>query len=497
MKKYFLRFVVSCFVGVLLYVLMDFIFVTQVVKDIKINRYTTSPLTAQVEIYTLLPTTVSLRVKGKRGAKDIVQNFVEATNHHKIPVLGLYLNQTTEVELDVKWYFWTADFNLQLQSEYKGSVPEITVSKQTGEKNNYYYLDDGYVFDENGDIRFILAKPEDYIIYHINGELIAESRNRGIGRFDMLGQKTKYYNYPTGFTSFTHGLGVKPNGNILVIGGFANEFVTANGQKFPSHREFIIELDAATGHMVNTIDLAELLNPDRSVIVEAPAIEYGISDWCHINGVDYDQTDQSVIVSCRHFGMAKIDEKNNTLTWLITPKIGLEKSGRDGTKEAIFNKVLTAIDQENNILPDDYQIGKRGDQIFRWPTKNHHPTVVDGKYFGLFNNAREIYNKDIATTDKANALIYEVDNEQRTVKNVFYYQSDYMSDAGGAVTYLPDDNSVVVYISTAKQKDDDETEGVLYNIDFSSHDILFEAKVKRPGGGYFYKATPFNWYQEK
>lgn len=495
MKKFFIIIALLSGFAILSFFYLQFGIISSL--NIKVNPYGFSPLTALIDIETKIPTSVFLRVKGKNGVADITKEFSDLTTKHSIPVLGLYLNQETDVILTVKNKNFSKEIPLKLKTNYKVRLPEIQIEKQTSEKNTYYFLDEGLIIDENGDVRFIFDKPKNRIKYYMNGEIITENRISGIMRFDLLGRNIRNYRYPKGFTSFTHGLGIKPNGNLFVIGGFSNKSLLYNGEWVPSHREFVIELDAITGEVVNKIDLAERLNPYRSEIVSAPCIDYGISDWCHINGVDYDATDDSIVISCRHFGMSKINLKTNKLKWLITPNIGLNISGRDGKSGDISNKVLTAVDWQGKPLPDDFQKGLKADKEFRWPTKNHHPSVIDGKYFSIFNNAGNVFNKKISSTTDANALIYYVDDKENTIKNIFQYQLNFPSSAAGAVTYIPEQNTVTIYIADAQRENDQRlTDGYIYVIDFSSYEILFKARIHRGGKNYFYKATPFSWYTD-
>ncbi len=95
-----------------------------------------------------------------------------------------------------------------------------------------------------------------------------------------------------------------------------------------THRDIILELDYHTGTEVRRWDIGRILNPDRSVIVRSSRKDYGAVDWLHMNSVQFDASDNSIVISGRHVGMVKFDYSSGKLKWVFGPALGYEKSGR-------------------------------------------------------------------------------------------------------------------------------------------------------------------------
>jgi arylsulfate sulfotransferase len=257
----------------------------------------------------------------------------------------------------------------------------------------------------------------------------------------------------------------------------------------------VIELDYHTGKMLNKIDLAEILNPNRGVIVPKNHIDYGLNDWCHINGVDYDPTDAGIIVSCRHSGIIKVNEKTKELTWILSPNKGFEKSGRLGDGPDISHKVLSAIDSNNQKFDSKIQAGSISNTSFKWPTKNHNVKVYPNHIIAVYDNAGDVYDRDIYSTKFSNASLYKIDENKKTVQQLWIENLGFQSSSGSSVLYYPDEGEVVVYSSSVQDKDQKGLSyGRLTRYDFDTHKVLFSAMVVRGGEAYYYRNEDFEFY---
>lgn len=460
-----------------------------------VNPYKLNPLSALITFHTTQPANVTIRIHGRDGAADIVHTFSEFKTTHSIPVLGLYPNYKNHVSLTIHFKNGSSKTKeVAIQTNKIGKAALINVLKKEDNKTGYYFLYDGLVFDEQGWIRFAFnAKGQ--ILYWMKNELIAESRTSGLIRYSMLGKTLKHYAYPKGFISFTHGIGQKPNGNFLVPGSFYGTTAIINGKEEKTHRDFVIELDYNTGEMVNKIDLAEILNPNRSVIIPADQKDYGANDWCHVNAVDYDSSDGSIIVSCRHTGMVKIDEKTNKLVWLFGPNKGYDRSGRDGKGPAISDKVLVAVDKNDKPYSPLFQKGEEANDSFKWPTKTHHAAVVGNGIFSIFDNSGPIYDPKVISSIHANASVFFVNEKNKTIKQIWKQNLGVQSSAASSVVYRPDKGEVIVYVSDVPDKNQRGISyGLLTRFDLDSHDILFQASVYRGGESWYYRAEDFSFY---
>lgn len=494
----------------LLFALINIVFTTKMVYAqpdviktpilnavVKVDPYEMNPLSALVSFKTKKPAQISIIIKGRDGSSDLNHFFSEFKKDHKIPVLGLYPNYNNTVII-------TAFFKDKTIQTEKISIPIdrvnrralIVVQDKNDSKTKYHFLSDGVVFDEAGYLRFSFSN-HGAIAYFMNGEIILERRAGGLVRYSLIGEEKQKYSYPDGFTSFTHGIGQKPNGNFLVIGSFPQTKILVDGEKVPSHREFVIELDYHTGKMLNKIDLAEIMNPNRMVIVPKNHIDYGLNDWCHINGVDYDSSDGGIVVSCRHSGIIKINEKTKELVWIISPNKGFEQSGRLGDGPDISHKVLSAVDDNNKKFNTKIQSGFFSNTSFKWPTKNHNVKVYPNNIIAVYDNAGNVYDKDVYTTDFSNASLYKIDEEKKTVQQFWIENLKFQSSSGSSVLYNPDEKEVVVYSSTIPDKDQrGMSYGLLSRYDFNTHKILFSAVVFRGGEMYYYRNEEFEFYSK-
>lgn len=464
---------------------------------IRLNPYGRNELAALIKFPTEQKAQISLSISGRENAQPIETTFEGFHQEHTIPVLGLYPDFKNAVTLKALFEDGSKKektFFIQTPKIKKRGLIVIEGKKDT--QTNYYYLHDGVVFDEEGWIRFSFDNANE-TVYLLNNELIAEDRNTGLTRYSLLGKKEQHYPLPKGFTSFAHGMAQKPNGNFLLIGSFSGKKAMFEGQEQMTQREFVIELDYKNGEMVNSIDFAELLNPDRSVIVKSAAQNYGMNDWCHINSVDYDTQDNSIVISCRHAGLAKADEKTKTLKWLFSPNKDLLKSGRNGQGPALTNKLLTAVDQNGKPFDTALQTGQKAIKEFKFPVKTHHFAVAGNQMFSVYDNSGTLFDKSIVSTPHSNAAVYHIDTDKKTVSMVWFEPLPYSADSASSTHYLPHKNAVVVYSSTVPDKNQTGISiGKLVRFNLNTHEKLFEATVYRGGETYFYRADPFIFYKK-
>ena len=462
------------------------------------DPYNRNPLSALVKFPTENETQITLQILSKEGVPELTHTFNEFKKEHEIPILGLYPNTDNKIQLtatDKEGATRATTLSITTKKASKRAL--FTIQNKQDQKMKYHYLHGGLVFDENGVIRLDF-KPEYEMLYFLNNSFVAEDRNKGLIQYNIMGKKEKVFTYPDGFTSFTHGLTQKPNQNYLIIGSFNNQKATFQDKEAQTQREFVIELDYETGKMVNKIDLATLLNPDRSVIIKSNTQNYGLNNWCHINSVDYNKEDESIVVSCRHVGLIKINEKTNELDFVIAPHKGFEKSGRDGKGPDLSSKLLTALNNMGETLPDTVQEGTQSYPDFKWPTKTHDAKTLGNGIYSIFDNSGPLYDKTIATTTLSNAQVFKVDEKNKTIQSIWFEPLDFHSESGSSVLYNPKENEVTVYLSIVKDNyQQGLATGKLIRYDLNTHQKLFEASIYRGGETYFYGLMPFSFYNNK
>ncbi len=465
---------------------------------IKVDPFGRNPLAALILFPSSQPVEVTLRVAGKDGAPDLVHTIKGFRTEHEIPVLGLYPNHVNTVELtltDRAGAQTKQSFTLKTKRVNRRAFYVVT-EKTDPDQNRFHFLLEGVVFDEFGNMRFDFDSGK--MVWYRGGELIEESRNAGLTRYSLLGEKLQHYPWPEGFVSFSHGLAQKPNGNFLVVGSFKNKKAVFENEWHATQRDFVIELDYHTGALVKTWDFSNLLNPDRSLVVRSSKLNYGMNNWCHMNAVDYDAAEKSVIVSCKHAGLVAADDETGGLKWVFGPKTGFDKSGRDGKGPAFFDKVLTAVDAAGKPYEAAVQEGKSPAADFKWPVKTHHVKVAGPSLISVFDNAGRLYRSDIHTTPTSQAVLFAVDSAQKTVRQVWRQPLEDFSEVGSSVLYDPNREEVVVFVSQIKDEGQRGLSfGKITRFDFNTRKKLFEALVYRGGDTYFYRVDSFDFYPEK
>lgn len=458
---------------------------------VKLNPYNRTPLTALIKFPTQKPASITIKIKGIGNAPDLIKTYSENKREHVLPIIGLYPNHRNEVELMALFNDNTMQkTTIFIQTPLLKGTPFYQIIHKKDKKNHFYHASDGIVYDEYGYIRFHILAGND-LYYMLQGEIVKENRITGLERYTLLGKLIKKYPYPKGFQSFTHGIGQKPNGNFLVIGSYEGTTALIEEKKQETHRDFVIELDYETGELIKKWDLAEILNPDRSVIIKSATIDYGKNDWCHINSVDYDPTDNSLVVSCRHVGMIKIDEKTGHLKWLFGPNKGFEKSGRNGDGPSISNKVLTAVNSKGIPYPKAVQNGIQKADGFKWPTKTHHARFTQKDIFSIFDNSGKLYDSSIFTTENSVASVFQIDEKKKTVKQLFLKNLEAYSPVGSAVYYFPTENEVLVFLSQVKDKNSQNmTYGEIRRYNATTEKEIMRAVIYGGGESWHYRIEP-------
>lgn len=165
-------------------------------------------------------------------------------------------------------------------------------------------------------------------------------------KYDILGREIFNRKLPATYIDFSHAMDNMQNGHYLLRVASANT-LRPDGKHVRTVRDTIVEVDE-NGNVVDDWRLYEILDPYRSTIIKAldqgavclniDASKAGktLSDeelakmdesdkfgdiagtgigrnWAHVNSVDYDPSDDSIIISSRHqSAVVKIgrDKKN-------------------------------------------------------------------------------------------------------------------------------------------------------------------------------------------
>lgn len=461
---------------------------------IVVNPFKKTPLSAMMKFETDEPMQITIRIQPKGQAPEIMHTFKGFNLQHELPILGLYPNDVTTVELEgknKKGKIFKSTHKIQTGgSDYDA---QWFVMKKKDKDFRYYANYDGVVFDETGCIRYQFQYGGWVLIYFYKDFVFVETK-RSIQKWTLLGEFVKEYQYPKGFYGYMHGMNFKDNDNLLVFGTFEGTTALIDGEEMPTNRDIILELNAKTGDVEAKYDLAEMLNADRSLAIKSVFKDYGFVDWAHTNGIDYDAKNRAIIVSGRHFGMAKIDEKTKKPIWWLTPHQYIEKSGRKGDKGPLHHLMLTAVDEKGKPFSKSVQMGTKKANGFKWPLKSHSVKYAGSGYYSILDNSGSVFDKNLYTTENSVASVFYIDDKKKTVKQVFLKELPVYSEVGSSIIFNPQTKESLVSLSTVRSKNNFRlANSFIYRFN-EKGDLIYQAAMQKGSNNGTYLFQPFEFY---
>lgn len=449
-----------------------------------------APLSAQYTVTTNISTAIRVRVQGKHGAdSDVVHDFADISRVHEIPVLGLYPDEENIVEIEfldstltevgTEMYYLQTD---PLPDDYPlieisaGATPQapgMTFVSYFGH-NSSLTPQRPFFFDEYGDIRWIVnfkGHPDLNDFFYDNGMerlqngnlFFGEARTDRIYEIDMLGEVIRSFPMP-GYTFHHHALEI-PNGNFVVS-------VTKSGLE--TVEDFLIEIDRNSGQIINEWDLRESLDQYRTTLTSDSV------DWIHVNGLAYDPADQTIILSGRTQGVVKLDW-NNEVVWILAPHVDWATNGRG---EELSDFLLSPIGEFGGAITDPAVLAGQSTHFqFDWSWYQHAPKVLPNGHVLIFDNG---FNRLFGQASSwSRAVIYEIDQEQMTVRQAWEYGRDRGEETYSFIVsdadFHPESNSVIM--SPGAIQGGSSAHGKVVEIDYDTEEVIFEAKITPPIAG--------------
>ena len=455
---------------------------------VTVNPSGYAPLTANIHAETDASTTVSLKVTGKHGALcDVVKTFTDAGTVHNVPILGLYADADNKVEL----VFKSASGDEVGRKTYTlrtAALPATTFPLITIDTRRDSLMADGmtlvsyfrygtvtspvhrFIFDRFGDIRWFLdyaTHPTLKSLFYDNGIerlknghwYFGDNATSAIYEVDVLGNVVNTFPLP-GY-KFHHQVLEKPNGNFLVS-------VSIDGAS--TSEDVIVEIDRSTRQIITTWDLRTSLQVGRRTLSS------NVEDWLHVNGLAYDASDNTIIVSGRTQGLFKLTAANRVV-WIMGAYRGWGTAG-DGTD--LRTVLLTPLDRNGAPITDPLVLdGTANHPDFEWNWYQHAPKLLPNGHIMLVDNGD---NRNFgASPSYSRAVEYVVDNQARTVKQVWTCGKE-----GGTATYsriasdvdLLDGGTHVVWSPGAIGGA--SPSGKVIELDYATQQVLFEATMIPP-----------------
>ena len=428
--------------------------VPEYTMEARLNPHGISPLTALIEVQSEVECSASIKVLGDIPME---QSFENLGKNLEIPVVGLYPDRTNNVVVTLKFENKEVVDTVQITTEKLPEYfPRIEINKL--DRSNMepgmhlcdlHYAKNGtydsrpMIFDDNGQVRWYLDLSFfGDIIWPIqrlsDGVLLVGGTNE-IHEYDMLGNNLKKTAIDPNYR-IHHDIIELPDGKLLMAVLKHDATIQVDGQRIKSFNDFIILYNRKESKIEKEWDLAKHLDVDRRIMNKMT-----LSDWIHMNGLAYDPSDNSILVSGKNQGLINISWEDE-LQWILAPKKDWGISGRNGDGFDTNPYLLTALNAEGEPYPKTVQEGDESPSDFDFPWGQHAPIIVPNGNVMLYDNG--YIRNYVAKPNYSRAVEYQVNKENLTVQQKWQYGkergNEFFSLLISDVDYLPETQNILV-----------------------------------------------------
>ena len=350
------------------------------------------------------------------------------------------------------------------------------------------------IYDTKGEIRWYMepSKIYDPNNIYMAGIMMGFRQNNdgaftwGYGqryvKYDLMGREIFNRQLPDGYADFSHAMDPMQNGNYLVRVASADH-ARPDGKHVRTVRDVIIEVDQ-NGTVVDEWALWDILDPYRNNVLKAldqgavclniDATKAGQTitaeqlaeldktdnfgdivgagagrNWAHVNSVDYDPTDDSIIISSRHQSALIKIGRDKQVKWIM--------GSPEGWGPKFADKVLKPVDKDGKPIKCE---GSKCEGDFDWTWTQHTAFRIDSKsdkrfvYVTAFDNGdgRGLEQPALPEMKYSRAVVFKVDQEKRTVEQLWEYGKErghsWYSPVTSLTQYEDDKDSIMVYSAT-------------------------------------------------
>ena len=386
-----------------------------------------APLSALLNVQVDTTASLEIIVKGRQGSRsDLAISTLDFERDHSIDLHGLYGGHDNLIEIYAKDEAGNTigfeEYSI-LTDSLIGDLPEVVMQHESlPEDHPVFYLVNyfGYEFtpvpqrpflvDQFGDIRWFLdfsSNEElrsiimDNGIFHMqNNDIVFSCNGRDVvyitDLFGNIKQRIALGDY-----TFHHSVVEKQDGNLLL---------TANEKGQPTVEDIILELDPRTASVVHVWNLRESLDQNRTLLA------FNDRDWIHVNGLVYDDRDNTIIISGRYQGLTKLNY-DNEVQWILAPHKDWAEAGNGIDLNPLL---LQPLDQNGNAINNQDLIeGNLSVSDFDWNWLQHSPIILpNGNYMCFDNGLNRHYGSSPLFS---RAVEYKIDEANRTVQQIWEY----------------------------------------------------------------------------
>ncbi|WP_295476861.1 aryl-sulfate sulfotransferase [Sutterella sp.] len=394
------------------------------------------------------------------------------------------------------------------------NYPQNAVLDTTGEVR--WYLEPSRIYDPRS-----LNRAGIMMGFHQNPDgALSWGYGQRYVKYDLMGRGVFDRPLPDGYADFSHAMAVGPDGRYFLRVASA-DLKRPDGSHVHTVRDVVIEVDR-DGRVLDEWRLFEILDPNRSIVLKS--IDQGAvclnvdlaqsgktlsaeqiarldarnafgdisgtgagRNWAHVNSVDYDPTDDSIIVSSRHQSAVIKIGRDKRVKWIL--------GAPNGWTGELKDKVLTPVDAAGRPIP--CRIG-RCEGRFDWTWTQHtgwkvkelsRPGVSvvtvfdngDGRGFSQPENPKDKYSR---------AVMYSIDEQKGTVEQLWEYGRERGHELYSAITssveYEADRDTLVVYWASIGVQEKTGVNPVLTEFRRGGAEPVFEMRIL---GSMGYRAT--------
>ena len=465
---------------------------------VQLDPYDASPLSALLLFQTEDAMTVDISVAGKDEATTIKNSFDDYETDHSIPVLGLYPDTENEVTVTL--------------TDESGNSMEKTVTIKTGtlaksiatidvKEADTQKMDLGdseltfvipstkraYAFDANGDVRWHSTRYNSHIFKELtNGNLLYLTKESNdadtynvLLETDYLGKIYHRYDFSSssaandtgkseGEMTVIHHDGIElPSGNFLLTVNDGSNYI----------EDTMIELNRETGEIEKTIDLKDILPEAFYVDYDLTSREDGKVDWFHQNSVEYDEADNSIIISGRHQDtIMKIDYDTSEIKWIMGDSSGWPES------------------YQKYFLKGDVKASGGQHAAIVLPDQDDNDETTDILYY---DNNISVTRGDEETSEKySEARQVRINDAEMTIEEVWTFGEalgkDYYTKIIGSARYLSNTGNRLVNFG---YRDEGQTSSIM-EVTEEGETVLNVDLTDFPTSAWAYRAERFSLYNE-